>query len=247
MNQPSTEIKPIAARISFVEQHLRADKALCAHLGPRDVEVKLRDGIRTCKFPRFAVDVTEHICAKAVDAMHLKGAEVCDHAREMLESQAEETRLAAAADVEVPEVASVVPPVVAPAAPAAEVSLVQTPAPVVEAAPAEAPAPTAPAPAAPAAPEASGKKRRSKTTPAVAPAPAPVAAAPAEAPAAEAVTEATPPAAEAKAEAKFDVGISIYCLLHGADVLAERDTQPGADKRRALLLTVLAAYRPLAN
>lgn len=231
---PTAPLTAGAARISFVEQYVRADKLLVAQLGPRDVEIPRRDKSGVILFPRFAVDLAQHICSKGIDPMHLKAAEVLDHARLYLESQADAARLEAASDGE----ESSTPPTSPVPAPAAPAPAPAAPAAAAAAAPAAAPAP-APAPA-------PKKRRASTTTP-----PATATAAPA-APASSVATPVAAPAAlkevakteETKGEPPILVGLAIYQLLHGADVLAERDMQPGADERRAQILALLAAYRP---
>ncbi len=248
----------------MIEQALLQDKNLKSnvHQVPRDTDVQARDGLRVIKFPRFAVDLTEWIVSqkaegKPVDVMALKPSQVCDYARNYLDFLAEEARIAASQDdapapTPAPVVAAAPAAVAAPApTPApAPVPAATVPAPVVAAAP----APAAPAPAS-AAPDASAPKKRGRkpaatagttqASPAAAAAPTatPTASAPVDAPAPSA--PAAPTESEPLAVEDVPVGLSIYSLLHSADALSERDTQAGAEKRRATITAAMASYRSI--
>ncbi len=224
-----TQTPPAAvgpASISTVEQHLQADKTLKMHLGPRDTPIPRRNNDGVINFPKFAVDLTRYIVAKGEQPLQLKGSQVADHARRFIDEQAEQAREQSAVDA-TPEAAPLTPEADASASPEA----------------------AAPSPVAPVTPAATAEPAKKRTRAAKAPAvvstnTAPAApAAPAAAPSAATATL----SGDADPERRVSVGFAVYCLLHGADVLAERDTLPGAEKRRAQLLSTLAAYRPFST
>lgn len=256
-NPPAT-VGP--ASVSTVEQHLAADASLKKKLGPRDTPVPRRNNDGVINFPKFAVDLTHYIVAKGEQPLHLKGNQVADHARRFIDEQDELAREQAAADAASEVDAEALTP--SSGAPDTNATPAVNP-PLGDGAPeAVAPVVAAPQPA----------KRRGRRTKAEMAAAAAAASSNAGVPPASltatstvAASESAPVSATVPAAPKADpaaaivqkapgetdprvsVGFAIYCLLHGADVLAERDTLPGSEKRRAQLLSTLAAYRPFST